>query len=65
MITQIKTLIKMVPLYFSVLLRFSPIEVMPSKDSIHEYVLCFHKNVEIIQPMVWNKISKFEQYTPV
>ena len=33
----------MVPLYFSVLLRFSPIEVMPSKDSIREYVLCFVK----------------------
>ena len=41
-VTQIKTLIKMVPLYFSVLLRFSPIEVMPSKDSIRVYVLCFY-----------------------
>ena len=29
------------------------------------YYFHFHRNVEIIQPMVWNKISKFEQYTPV
>ena len=30
-----------------------------------EVRIIFSKNVEIIQPMGWNKISKFEQYTPV
>ena len=39
--------------------------MLVNKGLILKSIQYFHENVEIIQLMVWNKISKFEQYTPV
>ena len=37
-----------------------------STENIHIKVhMYFHKSVEIIKPMDWNKFSNFEQFAPV